>query len=252
MTRRLFLSDVHLEACDHRFAAFERLLDEQAPQVDEIYLLGDICEIWIGDDDDTPLVQALATCCARNAQQAALYFMPGNRDFLLGEDFAKRAGLTRLPDPFRLPEGTLLSHGDALCTDDDAYQGVRAILRSQAWQDDMLTKSLTERRAFGRALRERSVAANENKATNIMDVNAAATAHLLIENRSKLLIHGHTHRPGIHQLADDSKRVVLGAWERCAWWVEQKLEQRLEQSTGPTTQLNLHSHSIDYLARPKV
>jgi len=241
VTRRLFLSDVHLVACDHRFAAFERLLDEQAMRVDEIYLLGDICEIWIGDDDDTPMVQSLANCCARNAQHAALYFMPGNRDFLLGENFAKRACLTRLPDPFQLPDGTMLTHGDALCTDDEAYQALRKVLRSPAWQDDMLTKSLVERRAFGQALRERSVAANENKATNIMDVNAAATETLLVDNHSKLLIHGHTHRPGVHQLGDERCRIVLGAWERCAWW--------LEQDTGAIADCRLRSQSISYLAR---
>lgn len=255
MTRRLYLSDLHLEDTDDRYAAFDGLLQRTAAEVDEIYLLGDICEIWIGDDDDTPLVDALAASCVQAARHAALFFMPGNRDFLLGERFAERAHLTRLPDPFRLDDATLLSHGDGLCTDDHAYQQLRAVMRAPEWQAEMLTKPLAERRAFGQALRERSRTENANKAANIMDVNPQATHSLMAEQQATLLIHGHTHRPGMHSLAPDpsspmpqvpATRIVLGAWERCGWW----LIQDTAQTAGDNRTLGceLHSQALAVLA----
>jgi len=190
MTLRLYVSDVHLEPGDtpedhRRLLAFCNLLRAaQAAKVDEIYVLGDLCEMWIGDDDDT--------------------------------------GLTLLADPCRLADGTLLAHGDSLCTDDNDYQQMRSLLRSSEWQADILSKSLDERRAFGAALRAQSVAANANKASNIMDVNAQAVIALVDQNDTALLIHGHTHRPGNHQVSADCQRFVLGAWERCGWWALQR------------------------------
>jgi len=222
MTRRLYVSDVHLDPADEtRLAAFASLLRARAPDTDEIYLLGDICEMWIGDDDDSALVAALATLFQSLSRTTRLFFMPGNRDFLLGATFAEQCGLTRLNDAHQLADGTLLSHGDSLCTDDAAYQQMRTLLRSADWQRDILSKSLTERRAFGAGLREQSKAANANKASNIMDVNADAVAALLSEHNATLLIHGHTHRPGRHELPGGRQRLVLGSWERCAWWATQ-------------------------------
>ncbi len=241
MTRRLFVSDVHLQPDpapseqDH-WAAFASLLRHQSDRVDEIYILGDLCEMWIGDDDDSALVLALSALLQELTATTAVFFLPGNRDFLLGSAFAEQTGITLLNDPVQLADGTILTHGDALCTDDEPYQKMRTLLRSSAWQADILGKSLTERRAFGAALRERSKAENSNKAANIMDVNATAVAELFAQQAhpaatTPLLIHGHTHRPGIHPLAvadgapAGAQRVVLGAWERCGWWAIQDNSQ---------------------------
>ena len=264
MTRRLFVSDVHLQpmpAADSvsateaaansaeslRLAAFSGLLRREAQTADEIYILGDLCEMWIGDDDDSKLVTALETLVRELTTSTELFFLPGNRDFLLGPQFAARTGLTLLPDPTCLEDGTLLAHGDALCTDDQPYQQMRALLRSADWQADILNKSLIERRAFGTALRERSKAENSNKASNIMDVNPEAVAALLTACPSpQVLIHGHTHRPGIHNPTPSTtaratvERVVLGAWERCGWWAIQ------ETDAGPS--VTLHCAAIQQLA----
>lgn len=265
MTRRLYVSDVHLQPtptaatnatsggkCAHaeRLAAFAGLLRKEAPLVDEIYILGDLCEMWIGDDDDSPLVATLTALLQELHDlntAVELFFLAGNRDFLLGTEFAQRTGLTLLPDPVCLDDGTLLAHGDALCTDDQPYQQMRSLLRSPDWQADILGKTLVERRAFGAALRERSMAENSNKASNIMDVNPTAVSALLAESANpQVFIHGHTHRPGIHTTAHTTvagsnvKRVVLGAWERCGWWAA--------QDTNSDAEITLHCAAIAQLA----
>lgn len=244
MTRRLYVSDVHLDPDDaQRLAAFKALLMGASADVEEIYVLGDLCEMWIGDDDDSALVNELGELFSTLSARLRLAFVPGNRDFLLGADFAHRTGLELRPDPVRLADSTLLAHGDALCTDDAPYQQMRAMLRSADWQADILGKSLVERRAFGAGLRAQSKQANANKAGNIMDVNAGAVAQLLEQQQSTLLIHGHTHRPGVHLLPGGGRRVVLGAWERCGWWAVQDgesvelrcagIEQLANQPTAP-------------------
>ena len=257
MTRRLYVSDVHLEPQEpnahcgdkagnpagqekhlQRLHAFSTLLRAAKTAVDEIYVLGDLCEMWIGDDDDSELVNALVDLFSDLSNSVGLHFLAGNRDFLLGEKFAAQTGLVLLSDPHELADGTLLAHGDALCTDDNDYQQLRTLLRSKEWQADILSKSLAERRTFGAGLRAQSRAANANKASNIMDVNAAAVAQLMQNAHSRLLIHGHTHRPGVHPLNQNSHatqethedqcadgnglRLVLGAWERCGWWAVQE------------------------------
>jgi len=256
MTRRLFVSDVHLQpepAPEEQahWAAFAGLLRQQRDRVDEIYILGDLCEMWIGDDDDSALALALSALLQELTATTPVFFLPGNRDFLLGDAFAEQTGITLLTDPVQLPDGTILTHGDALCTDDEPYQQMRTLLRSAAWQADILGKSLAERRAFGAALRARSKAENSNKAANIMDVNIPAIAELYSQllssaDRIQWLIHGHTHRPGVHPLSSadgataGARRVVLGAWERCGWWA-------LQDSTQPTA-VTLHCATIGQLA----
>lgn len=222
MTRRLYVSDVHLNPGDApRLAAFKALLLRARDEVEEVYVLGDLCEMWIGDDDDSTLVHELGEVFATLSSRVDLTFIAGNRDFLLGQDFARRTGMAIQPDPLRLADGTLLAHGDALCTDDVPYQQLRTLLRSADWQADILGKSLAQRREFGAGLREQSRAANANKTGNIMDVNTAAVEQLLAEHTSTLLIHGHTHRPAVHRLPRGARRIVLGAWERCGWWAVQ-------------------------------
>ena len=229
--QRIFLSDLHLD--DPQAAAFQRFaecLAIEAERVDEIYVLGDLVEMWIGDDDDGAAATALAELFTRTTAVCPVYLMHGNRDFLFGELFAQRTGVQLIDDPYLTTDGLLLSHGDALCTDDQEYQHMRALLRSDAWQADILSKSLQERKAFGQALREQSRTSNANKAANIMDVNPAATKTLMDAQQpaQHVLIHGHTHRPGVHQTPSFT-RMVTGAWERCGWLCRQQDQQlRLE------------------------
>jgi len=254
MTSRLYVSDVHLMPGDstaerQRLTAFSNLL-QSAPGagIEEIYLLGDLCEMWIGDDDDSPLVSHLAALFADLSTKLAMQFLPGNRDFLLGQQFAQRTGLTIIDDPHRLTDGTVLSHGDSLCTDDSDYQTLRTLLRSSEWQKDILSKSLAERRAFGANLRAQSMTANANKASNIMDVNASAVTELVDQHNALVFIHGHTHRPGIHNVSANCQRLVLGAWEDCGWWALQQ-QQHIELRCAGISWLS--RQSIDSLSHSK-
>ena len=237
---RVFISDLHLEdPTQQNFLRFAELLKAESAVADEIYILGDLVEMWVGDDDDSPLAHALAQSLRTAAAQCGVFLMHGNRDFLFGEAFADACNVTLCQDPHVTVDGLLLSHGDVLCTDDAEYQQVRAMFRSSAWQKDILQRPLSERIALGQQLRNQSKAANANKAANIMDVNAAATAQFVAEwlatdDRSTLqhnFVHGHTHRPGRHEHAW-GQRWVLGAWERCGWLLRQQQDQlRLEVFT---------------------
>lgn len=230
---RLFLSDLHLDdPLSPHFQAFARLLDTHRTKVEEIYLLGDLCEVWIGDDDDSPLASELVAVLSHAAVAARVFIMPGNRDFLFGADFARNTGAQLIPDPYRLDERVLLSHGDAFCVDDQAYQSLRAVLRSPAWQEEILARSLEDRRALAVAMREQSAATNANKAENIMDVSAAEVSSLMAAHQASVLIHGHTHRPGVHQAAW-GRRFVLGAWERCGWAVRESADGALALKCFP-------------------
>lgn len=217
--RRLFVSDLHLSDPEHpHFAALTTLLRHS--DADEIYLLGDLCEVWIGDDDDGPLATAFTALLADAARHARVFMMHGNRDFLYGPGLERATGCQLLGDPHVLPDGVLLSHGDAFCVDDHAYQQVRALLRSAEWQQEVLSRPLPERRELARQMREQSRVSNANKAENIMDVSGPEVARVMSEYGASVLVHGHTHRPGIHREAW-GRRYVLGAWERCAWALRQ-------------------------------
>jgi len=215
--RRLFASDLHLADPDGRcMRAFEDLLARS--RADEVYLLGDLCEVWVGDDDDGPLARRFVATLRRAADQADVFVMPGNRDFLFGEAFAAQTGARLIPDPHPLGNGVLLAHGDAFCIDDEAYQQARRMLRSPAWQADVLARSLAERRALAEQMREQSRRTNANKAENIMDVAPAEVARVMAEHGAGTLIHGHTHRPAVHA-EPWGRRYVLGAWEHCGWYL---------------------------------
>lgn len=219
--KRLFVSDLHLaDAEAPAFQSFARLLADAAARMDEIYLLGDVCEVWIGDDDDGPLARALVGVLAAASKHTQVFVMAGNRDFLFGPRFARETGVTLIDDPWLLDGHVLLAHGDAFCTDDVAYQQVRRVMRSPEWQQDVLSRSLAERRALADGMRAESRAANANKAENIMDVSSDAVAAGMRERGADVLIHGHTHRPGIH-VERSGRRYVLGAWERCGWRIEE-------------------------------
>ena len=218
----LFVSDLHLWHTRPAITAvFIEFLQNTASKAEALYILGDLFEYWAGDDDrgDNHLqavITALAACAAGGTR---LYFMHGNRDFLIAEGFAEVAGLTLLPDPTLLElygRCTLLSHGDALCTDDTAYQAFRRQVREPAWQQQFLAQPLAARRAQIEAIRMRSEQEKSQKAESIMDVNEQAVARLLREfDYPPLLIHGHTHRPATHQHEVDGHscvRCVLGDW----------------------------------------
>jgi UDP-2,3-diacylglucosamine hydrolase len=216
--RRIFISDLHLqEPISPAFLRFQECLEVEACRNEEIFILGDLVEMWVGDDDDSACASAVIDTLA-SVKECALFVMHGNRDFLLGDDFASRSGVQVISDPTLLADGTLVTHGDRYCTDDAEYQSMRAWFRSSAWQEDILGKTLDERKSFGEMLRAQSAAANSNKAANIMDVNLAQVSSESAKYSAKKLIHGHTHRPGKHQ---DPTRYVLGAWDHVGWLCRQ-------------------------------
>lgn len=214
---RLFLSDLHLESPDTPvFRTFADLMRRTSATAESIHILGDLTEVWVGDDDDGALAVALTSVLAEAASRCRVTLIHGNRDFLFGDAFAERTGIELLPDPYLLDDGTLLAHGDAFCIEDEAYQQVRALFRSPEWQKDVLAQPLAARRELARNLRAQSQMTNANKAENIMDVTTAEVDRVVNEAGATRLIHGHTHRPGRHTHAW-GHRYVLGAWERCAW-----------------------------------
>src|ERR1700744_3066677 len=217
----LFIADLHLDAARPQITElFERYLaSDEARHADAVYILGDLVEAWIGDDDDAELPQRIAQATrALRDSGVPVYFMVGNRDFLLGEDFASRAGLTLLDDGtvhdlYGRP--TLLMHGDVLCTDDVAYQTVRKQVRTPEWKANILAMPLAARRAFAAKAREDSRAHTGSTMETIMDVNADPIAEAMRTAGVDRLIHGHTHRPAIHRLDIDgnaAERIVLGDW----------------------------------------
>lgn len=216
----LFISDLHLdETRPHIVELFTRFLAEQARSAKTLYILGDFFESWIGDDDDAALPVRIAPALrALRDSGVPIYFMHGNRDFLLGPDYAARAGMTLLNDPTVIElagEPTLLMHGDTLCTDDVEYQKFRALTRDPAWQRQFLAKPLTERRAFAAQARGESRRHTAAATPEIMDVNQAAVEAAMRSHGVRRLIHGHTHRPATHRFELDgqpAERIVLGDW----------------------------------------
>lgn len=216
----LFISDLHLSA--HRpakLALFRELLQRAARRVEALYILGDLFEVWVGDDDDTPpYPDIIAALRAFNATGTPLYVMQGNRDFLMGTRFENLTGGHLLPDPHLAElygQPVLLMHGDLLCTHDRDYQAFRRKVRDPHWQRRFLFWPLWSRKLIGKFARLRSRLALRTKPEYLMDVDAAAVERGLREHGVRLLIHGHTHRPAIHTLTLDgqpAQRVVLGDW----------------------------------------
>ncbi|HXD36777.1 MAG TPA: UDP-2,3-diacylglucosamine diphosphatase [Rhodanobacter sp.] len=217
----LFIADLHLDPARPQITElFESYLaSDEVRQADALYILGDLVEAWIGDDDDAELPARIARAI-RGVRDAGVpvYFMVGNRDFLLGQDFARRAGFELLDDgTVHTLHGqpTLLMHGDVLCTDDVAYQTVRQQVRTPQWQAQILAMPLEARRAFAAQAREDSRAHTGSTMETIMDVNADAVADAMRQAGVTRLIHGHTHRPAVHRFQLDgqtAERIVLGDW----------------------------------------
>lgn len=224
----LFISDLHLdEKRPDILRAFLHFLQTDALQAASLYILGDLFEAWIGDDDDSEIARtSRAALAALSGNGVALYFMHGNRDFLLGEDFAAQTGGRLLPDPSLINlygKPTLLMHGDSLCTSDVEYQRLREQVRSRPWQQALLEKPIGERRALAKQLRMASAEANSNKAEDIMDVSPSAVLEALENHGCQRLIHGHTHRPAVHQLTangTEAERIVLGDWDQHLWFLQ--------------------------------
>lgn len=214
----MFVSDIHLsDTMPHTMAAFLHFLKEIAPHTQQLYLLGDLFEYWPGDDDAEDalakrVIQALKRLTDLGIQ---LFWIGGNRDFLLGDAFAQQCGMTLLPDPFVANidrQRVMLSHGDYLCTDDIRYMQFRQMVRQSDWQQAFLQKPLAERKAIIQGMREASMRDQQQKSLSIMDVNQDAVRAAIEANSVNLLVHGHTHRPAQHQESWGT-RFVLSDWD---------------------------------------
>lgn len=214
-----FISDLHLQATEPAIFEVWRSYMAQT-SADAVVMLGDVFEVWVGDDAATrPGFEAdCAQVMADTAARLPLYFMHGNRDFLVGPALMARCHTTLLDDPTVLTLGTqrwLLTHGDALCLDDHAYMAFRAEVRSPAWQASFLAKPLAERQTIARSLRDASEQRKRGGAT-YADVDTTAARAWLHAARAHHLLHGHTHHPADHDLGDGFRRVVLSDWDASA------------------------------------
>ena len=216
----LFISDLYLEADRPEIGVqFRAFLAGPAREAEALYILGDLFEAWVGDDDPNSYYAGMKDAIRELSDSGVpVYFMHGNRDFMIGERFAAETGATLLPDPHPVElygEKVLLSHGDYLCTDDLEYQKVRAMTRNPEWQAMMISKSLEERLAFARQAREQSQAHSASMTEEIADVNEDAVEAAIREHGVEILLHGHTHRPAVHPFHVDERpvhRIVLGDW----------------------------------------
>jgi UDP-2,3-diacylglucosamine hydrolase len=217
-TVALFISDLHLQPSSPATTAlFLRFLEQHALQARQLYLLGDLFEYWLGDDDiETPYLRRIVDALhATSSAGVKIFWMAGNRDFLVGKDFARAAGLVCLPDPYVAEIGNariVLAHGDAQCTDDLDYQAFRREVRNPQRQQAFLAQPLARRKAIIESLRSGSREAQLGKSMEIMDVNPGAIAALFEQTGTSLMIHGHTHRPAIH-VHDGKVRHVLPDWD---------------------------------------
>lgn len=223
MARTLFISDLHLNSARPGISrAFAHFLDNNL-DCERLYILGDLFDAWVGDDDDSAI--ALETARLLRSFSAAgpqLFLMQGNRDFMLGNEYCKAAGGQLIADPTVIElDGvpTLLVHGDSLCTADTEYQAFRAMTRDPKWQAEALSHSLQDRRAFAGQLRSMSKESNSNKAEDIMDVSGDAVVEAMRSHGVKQVIHGHTHRPARHEVSSGT-RWVLGDWDKTGWVLE--------------------------------
>ncbi len=216
----LFISDLHLDPASPDITSQAlAFLDQEARDAEALYILGDLFETWVGDDDPEPEKRRVVTALRRLADAGVrCYFMHGNRDFMIGAEFAAATGCTLLSDPTVVDMyGTpvILMHGDTLCTDDHEYQAFRAMVRNPAWQQAMLARPLAERLAIAEQLRATSAASMAGKSMEIMDVNQDAVEAALRAQGVYTLLHGHTHRPAVHRFEVDgheAARIVLGDW----------------------------------------
>ncbi|EAX31987.1 UDP-2,3-diacylglucosamine diphosphatase [Coxiella burnetii] len=219
MRHTLFISDLHLEEETPSITAhFLYFLKHQAPKADAIYILGDFFEAWIGDDNQTPFNRKIIESLQTLARTKPTYFMRGNRDFLIGQRFAAMTGVSLLEDPSVIQlynKPVLLMHGDSLCTLDHKHQAYRRKIMKPWVQKLMLSLPLSLRRKLAKKFREQSRRHNRTLSYEIKDVTPEEVNRVMKEQNVELLIHGHTHRPAIHDSTingNPTKRIVLGAW----------------------------------------
>ena len=221
-----FIADLHLSADRPDITACSlSFLKNEAPQASKLYILGDLFEYWIGDDDDSDFVNSIAAALKKLADSGTqLYFIHGNRDFLLGKKYAKKSGLTLLPETDIIElfgQKALIMHGDTLCTRDVDYQKFRKKSRSWWWQFIIKSLPLKTRKKIAENYRKKSAQAKQSKSLDIMDVTPTEVVKELEKAEVLLLIHGHTHRPAEHNITVNekaAKRIVLGDWyEQGAW-----------------------------------
>ncbi|AVZ00356.1 MULTISPECIES: UDP-2,3-diacylglucosamine diphosphatase [Lelliottia] len=216
----LFIADLHLQTEEPAITAgFLRFLQGEARSADALYILGDLFEAWIGDDDPNPLHREIAAAIKALVDSGVpCFFIHGNRDFLIGKRFARESGMTLLPEEQVLDlygRQVLIMHGDTLCTDDTGYLAFRAKVHTPWIQTLFLALPLFIRNRIAAKMRAGSKAANSSKSLSIMDVNPQAVIEVMEKHRVQWLIHGHTHRPDVHTLSangEPAHRVVLGAW----------------------------------------
>jgi len=230
-----FISDLHLEpaqkAVTDGFLSFLDALND----AEALYILGDFFEVWIGDDYSNEYIelinQALQKCAAKGTK---MYFMHGNRDFLVGQAWCDNAQCELLDEAKLITlgnESILLMHGDSLCTDDIEYMKARVMLRNPQWQDQLLAKSIPERIEFAKQVRNESKESQKGKSYDIMDVNQEAVDHALSEANCATMIHGHTHRPDIHHWefeGENRTRYVLGDWDNKGWFIKWQAGEALK------------------------
>lgn len=233
-----FISDLHLQQTDQAtYGAWQRYL--RTTQADALFILGDLFEVWVGDDvlDDATRFEAQCAAdlqCA--SQRLPVYVMQGNRDFLMGPALMQACGATLLPDPSVLEFGGmrwLLSHGDAWCLEDRNYQQFRALVRSPSWQQSFLAQPLAERQRVARDIRNQSEAHKRADHALYADVDAASALAALASSEARHLIHGHTHRPARHDLGGGQQRWVLSDWDLSALLPRAQV-LRLRRQTNPT------------------
>lgn len=223
-----FIADIHLsEDRPDITACFLSFLKNEAPQAQTLYILGDLFEYWIGDDDDSPFVNNIAQALKQLSETSTqLYFIHGNRDFLLGKKYAQKAGLILLPESCVIDlygQKTLIMHGDTLCIDDLEYQQFRRKSRSWWWQLLIKSLPLSIRKKIAHNYRLKSTVAKQGKSLAIMDVTPSAVIKELTNTNTLLLIHGHTHRSAVHNFTVDNnnaQRIVLGDWHKQGAWLK--------------------------------
>ena len=216
----LFISDLHLYHQRPAVTeAFRQFLRQEAVQADSLYILGDLFEAWIGDDDPDPHNRSIVISLkALTDSGTRCFFIPGNRDFLVGDRFAKETGVNILTDGTQIDlynQPVLLLHGDTLCTDDKGYQRFRRFVHHPATQAVFLALPVAARRTLAKHMRDQSMSTSSQKPEEIMDVNQAAVEKTMRDESVKILVHGHTHRPAAHRFklaGGDAQRIVLGDW----------------------------------------
>ena len=235
---RYFISDLHLdETRPHTtalFKSFAEKLKENDPQT-ELYILGDLFESWIGDDYENELHNEMkATLKSLTGSGIKVFFLYGNRDFLIGEEFLFETDVELLIDPFLLKsngKSILLTHGDQMCTDDVEYQTFRSIVRNPDWQKDFLNFPISKRLKIAGETKDASKQSKQEKSMEIMDVNEEEVLRVFKQHEVNTMIHGHTHRPMKHELKIDGRlcsRYVLGDWNKTSamvlLWSKESLE----------------------------